>query len=385
LLVALGPTAARADEEGALAERLRRAGERASMAGRHEDATLALERALELRPVPAIRLAAAQAYERWYATTDLPAYVRRAVELFRRYIREQGRGGRIADAAAALDELEPELERHADRGPVPTLPPRPARTVLMLSSPHDGAQGRIDELAGPLPLVAEVAPGPHTVTVEAEGYASHTQQTVAADDELTFVELELEPLPGRLLLETEAGAVLRVDGRARGTAPLATPVELPPGRHHLSVSRRGRKVWRKSITVERGVPLTLQAALKPTGQRRAVPWVLGGAGALMFGAGCSALWALYQGDLAEELDERRQAGPLTPSELEAYHDHRDRHGAAITTTWALVGASVVTVGVAALLYVLDAPPRDDRSFDEDVVVQPMVGDDGGGVMLLGRF
>ncbi|MEZ4365090.1 MAG: PEGA domain-containing protein [Kofleriaceae bacterium] len=260
------------------------------------------------------------------------------------------------------------------------MPARATRTQLMISSQQDGARGRVDDVAGPLPLTVEVSPGEHEVVVEADGFQPRTQRATAVEGEFIVVEVELAPRPALLDIATEAGATLVVDGRAAGATPLATPVSLPAGPHRVAVLRRGRQAWTADVELTRGQELTITAALRPSGQRRAVPWVLGGAGVLALGAGAAALVALDAQGQAQAIDDRRGAGSITVDDLASYDDARARRDGAARAGWLLGGAAVTTAAIGLFMYIFDRP-----SAEAGPALTPMVTSDGAGLALGGAL
>ena len=54
-----------------------------------------------------------------------------------------------------------------------------------------------------------------------------------------------------------------IDGKKVGTTPLAKPLELPEGRHHLEVKNEHFMPDARDITVERGNNATIRVTLKP--------------------------------------------------------------------------------------------------------------------------
>ena len=108
-------------------------------------------------------------------------------------------------------------------------------------------------------------PGNHAVRVSAPGYYDFVQRFELADKPLT-VRAELEPLPGKLELdsvaETEARALL--DGEPLGTLPLVVE-QLTPGTYELAVEAPLYLPWRGEIEVTgRDRTQVLIADLVPT-------------------------------------------------------------------------------------------------------------------------
>jgi hypothetical protein len=96
---------AHADDRAA-AERYFRAGAKAFAAQNFGAAATDFDEAYKALPLPEIAFSAAQAYRRLYRIDPKPEYVKRAVELYRVYLDKVKTGGRVADAADNLADME---------------------------------------------------------------------------------------------------------------------------------------------------------------------------------------------------------------------------------------------------------------------------------------
>src|SRR5215468_9565992 len=141
------------------------AGRQAYERGDYVTAIRSFEHAYEKVPRPEIAFSLAQAYRKQFIVDGDTAKLRRAVELYRRYLDEVPQGGRREDAVQNLGELQPQLQRldalQAAAAPPPAPPPP---TQLMVMSPVAGAFVAIDD--SPLtaaPVTREVAAGRHRV------------------------------------------------------------------------------------------------------------------------------------------------------------------------------------------------------------------------------
>ncbi len=395
IILALALTVARPaaaeDDKKAEAEKYYRAGESAYNNGQYLAAANAFEGALELLPVPAIVFSTAQAYRLLYVTDKQAAYIKRAVVLYQQYLAKQKEGGRVPDATASLAELEPVLARLEAEGKSMVMPTQEARTQLMITSQVDGARGDVDGQTGALPLIVEVEPGDYTVKVEAEGYYPAEQKAKAVEGEFIVSEAVLRPKPAVLEVRAESGARVEIDGRPAGTTPLTRGIEVPAGKHFVSVTRRGRVAFSREVDARRGETITIHPDLRPTGQRKAVPYVWIGAGVLALASGAAGGYALIQQGKAEDIDQMREDGQITADQLDAYLRHRDRRDAAVTTMWVLAGASVVTATIGTLMFFIDRPDAEapPMSFvperDSGTTVSPFATADGAGLMVTGGF
>lgn len=374
------PGPARAEDAArARAEQLYRGGDRAFKVGQYRDAAEAFEQSYAALPLPDIAFAAAQAYRLQFAIEGDISLARRAVELYKLYVKAQGKGGRVPEAAEHIGSLEPMVARAGTSAT--SAPLRAARTLLLVSSPVDGATGTVGDQRGPLPLTAEVAPGEYVVTVEAPGYEPRSKKAIAVEGQLMPVELELDAKPATLAIKVEAGAALAVDGRPASLGPDGA-LTLPAGRHLLDVTRRGRVGVAYDLELARGEARDLVVDLQPTGQRKVVPWVLGGAGVLALASTGAALWAWSAQSDAQAIDTKRQTESITPAELDRYDALRGKRDDRALAAWILGGAAVGTAVTGALLYLLDTPaagaPRVERG---PTPLTPAVTTDGTSVAL----
>jgi hypothetical protein len=354
LLVAQAARAESPDED---ARRLYRAGVQAFDEGRLDVAESSFEAAYRLAPRPALLFDLAQTHRRRFVLTADPQLLARAVDEYRRYVAEAPTGSNRGFAESMLAELTPLLARLRPElvGGPPAPPVPPPRTELMIFAEASGAGASLD--GGPrvpLPLIAETRPGAHRARVDAPGYFPTEMSLNAVEARLVTAEARLAPRPARLAIQTQAGALVVVDGKAVGRAPLA-PVSLAAGEHALEVTARGHRPFTAPVVLARDSLAHIDATLAPTAQRRAVRWLLGAAGALVAGAiGGAAAWG--QADAAAgDLDHRRQTTGITLAQLAEYNADRARRDEARVATSVLLsigGALAITAGG---LWLFDSP------------------------------
>ncbi|MBA3820402.1 MAG: hypothetical protein H0X17_16035, partial [Deltaproteobacteria bacterium] len=226
------------------AERQYRAGEQAYQAQNFAAAAANFEEAYKALPLPEIAFSAAQAYRRQFRIENRLELARRAVELYRTYLDQVKQGGRIGDAADSLGEMQREVDRLVASGVKPaaaTVTAPIAATRLGISPQLTRESTTMREIAdlprveeAPTKIVTridgkdvppfqmmEVTPGPHRITVEAEGYLPAELTVHAVENTPSMKEVPLEPRPAQVTIATERGARIRVDGRPIGTTPLA--------------------------------------------------------------------------------------------------------------------------------------------------------------------
>ncbi len=381
ILLALLTGIAHAEDRKA-AEKFFKLGAKAYAAQNFEAAALNFDEAFKNFEKPEIAFSAAQAYRRLYQVDAKPQYVKRAVELYQTYLRVVKTGGRVGDAADNLLDMKRELAKLEAAGVTTTgSVTAPARTRIGINltmpgqatadtdalreigdatgeSAFKGVTATIDgKPVAPFELV-EVDAKEHTISVSAEGYFTVEKKAAAIENQAIYVDVELKAKPARVTVKTEDDARITVDGRFAATAPTA-PLELAAGKHVVSVLRRGREPFGREVTVTRGQELVLDASLAKTSKRKAVPWVLGGAGLLAAGALTTGLFALSRdgraSDLRDQIDMMGNQSVGVADELERTVRSRDR---LVTWTWVLAGAAVVAGGVGGFLFFLDRPDGD---------------------------
>lgn len=396
VIAALSATAA-ADRNVAL--KYFRAGEKAYAAQNFEAAAQNFDSAFKELELPELAFSAAQAYRRAHRVKSNPAYVQRAVTLYRFYLGKVTEGGRVGDAADSLGEMERELEKlgsGSKAAPVVVeVKTALAVTATLVGVDVTGGMREVeDQRAGAAPEIEvttkidgqvvtpakmfEVAEGPHVVRAEAPGFAPLEKREVAVKGHQELVELTLQPLPAQVSISTERGARVSIDGRGVGTAPLAT-VEVPAGKHVLTVIHRGREPVARELTVTRGQKVAIEISLERTLRRRAVTWVLVGAGALAVVSLATGLGAIYEDGVASDKLAELEMGSQPPRVGREYADARDLRDGLVTGTWVMGGAAAAVGLAAGFLYYFDNPSA------EGLRVAPMTTQGGAGAALIGQF
>jgi hypothetical protein len=385
------------DGDKAEAEKLFRAGEQAYKAGQYLVAAQAFEQAYKLLPVPAIAFSTAQAYRLQYFIDKDPGWLKRSIELYRRYVNEVDKGGRRDDAVASLAELEPIMLRiEAEQaGPIETRVIA-SDTQMMVSTQVRGARAAIDGNEGETPLVRKVEPGPHKIRVTADGYFPVEQEATAVEGKFLPVEITLRPKPALVKVRTEGGSRVTVDGRPVGSAPLARPLELAAGKHFVAVTHRGRYGWSKEISVARGEAVELGAGLEKTLQRKISYWVLGASGLALAITGITTFQALSADSDAQALDDKRRQEGITPDQLNDYFAKVELRDARRRDSLIWLGITGAIGATGMLLWLLDNPRADAPPFQSPAETEteskpgalswtPVVVHEGAGVVVGGSF
>lgn len=390
-----------------LASNLFDAGAEAYDAGQYLVAAEAFLKAHTLLKSPALEFSAAQAYRRQYLVDGSPDALRRAVRLYRAYLRDDTEGQRREEAVGALADLVP-LEARLRRknvsavappsptppvpattsgkpsdkpAPIPipvpgSTPPTPApipenivdepeepepepprKTRVLISAKPAAAEVSIDGGAFVrVPAVVEVAPGTHKVQTRMPGHFEESFEMVAVDKELVARHVVLRAKPGRLMVQSESGVGLSLDGQLRAVLPLERPLDVEPGEHFVTLTLSGRVPYTKTILVERDKDLVLRSSLSLTKQRigAGTTLVVGVLGALATGALGLGTW--LQDSNAARLDGSRQAGAMAPELIDDYNGYLRSRNTFATATAIAGGASALVLLTSLGMFVTDNPP-----------------------------
>ena len=141
----------------------------------------------------------------------------------------------------------------AEPPPVPPAPPVKLSTVGMLhiASTPGGAEIYIegDSLShDPTPVIVNLSPGWHRVTVSKAGYVTVTDSVEIIAGEQERLNLALAQQRGRVMVGSNpVGAQIYVDGENRGITPMA--LELTVGIHDIRLTRSGFATMTSQVDV----------------------------------------------------------------------------------------------------------------------------------------
>lgn len=349
------------------------AGAAAYSAGQFNAAIQDFEESYRLSPRPGVLFSIAQAHRRQYHVDKRPEHLNRSIQYYRDYLTKVSEGGRRADAAQALTDLEPLLERlgasAAPTAPAPALPPE---TRLMVSSPTRGATVSVDKgKALEAPLITEIKPGKHALHLTAEGYFDEDREINASAGGVAALDIALRERPGQLVIKARAGAQLTIDGRYVATTPLPRALDIAPGHHLIALAKNGYYAHTEEIDVIHAETRTIDVNLGPTKQRVTSYVFLGaGAASILVGGVFSGL-AAHQQSLAQTIDAQRQVKPYDCRTDPAACPTRD-YANAVAHRDALrpVAATALTAGgivaaTGAVLFLFDQPSLDARASRSD--------------------
>jgi tetratricopeptide (TPR) repeat protein len=318
----------------------------------------ALDAAYRLTPLPAIGFSLAQAERRQYFVSHERVHLDRAIQLFRDYLQQNSSGGRRADAADALAQLEPlaAIGASATGTPGEAIAPPVERTRLLISceTPHatlslDGAPPAAS------PLIAQVKPGPHHVLAAAEGFFPTERTVNAIPGELLPIELALREKPAVVLAGSTPEADLHVDGAFIANVGATKRLELSGGTHLFSFTRNGYEVEAVEMRLQPGGTHKLDANLNETGQRTTAIALFIASGASLAGGLVLGAYAIARENDAKAVLRQRETGNISSGQREDYESasqERDVFRIASIVSLATSAAALIT---GVFLYVLDTP------------------------------
>jgi hypothetical protein len=343
-------------KDPARAKDLFNAGAHAYSLGAFAAAARAFEDAYAEDPQPAILFSLSQARRRQFVVEPRREIAALALAGFEQYLRLVPQGGRRADAAAAVEELR--LTLASLPAEEATTPPRtPSNTAsLIVSSPTPGATLSLDgQEAFPLPYVGEVSPGLHVVSVDSPGFFPSKREVLFPKGGLATLDVPLVERPSTLAVDARPGTQILVDGRPLGVTPLTGPLEVPAGRHIVTLLQRGRESVAEEIDTERGETKRVSSP-QPLSARRLTAYGFLGVGAAGVLTGTAfAFVAVAKKGSADDLLHKRDTVGLSPSERSDYadaRDGRDRYRAASAIT---IASSAAAIAVGGFLYFFEEP------------------------------
>ena len=173
--------------------------EKAYRVGNYDIAIAEYQAAYDAQPVPALLFNLAQAYRKRHAVGGQVADLRRAIEVFRAYLRDDPQTPKRDTVEKILTELRTTLAEVEARGrsekPVePPHPNGPGRLVVRANVAD--AEVWLDEGAvGRAPVEQQLAPGMHQLRVTRAGFSAWTTSVELHPDEVLEQTALLVPEP----------------------------------------------------------------------------------------------------------------------------------------------------------------------------------------------
>lgn len=342
-------------------------GAKAYEMGQYNAAIQAFDQAYRAAQRSGILFSIAQAHRRQYFIDKKPEHLRAAIKRYREYLGQAEQGGRKADAAAALAELEPlaaklaEAEGESGEAPPPTIEVE-QRTRLMVSSPVQAATIIVDNgKPAEAPLIAEIKPGKHTLSVKAEGYFEEKRDIQVSPGGVTALDIPLREQPAHLSIETNGKAQISVDGRMMGMTPLSRAIDLPAGTHLITITKNGFDGYSEEIELNRGEKKSISTTLSMSTQRKAA-YAAFGVGLVAGGLGVvTGLLSAGAEKQALDIQNRIDAGQIDCrgddkcQDITDYNNSLKARDTLRTATGALIGGAVVAGATGLVLYLFDQP------------------------------
>lgn len=394
--------AAPSDAAVAKAKEFFDAGAREYEAGHFEDALQLFEQAFKAAPRDGIVFSMAQAHRRQFTISNDPKHLVKAVELYEKYLAAVPTGGRRTEATQALGELRL-LTKGQDLSAAAAAPEQnKPKTRIVVNIFVPGTRVSVDGGAPkPAPLNEDISPGQHKITLSAPGYFDTVRSITIDEGQIASANLEQKEQPGKLAIVATDGAEVSVDGRFIGEAPLSRPIELPSGRHFVSLAKNGHESLALDVDLARARDKKLDFALKTTSQRDVSYAVLGSGGALLVTSGILAGLAVGKQGTASNIKDKVGHEALSPADVATYDSARgarDRLTAGAIGT----GAGGVVLGLVGVgLFFFDkprpvaAPQLDDKPGGKpgepgkdnnlEMSAYPVLGPGQWGATLQGRF
>ena len=348
-------TAAPVDSDDQRAKSLYKAGAKAFAEDQMLVAIAAFEEAYRLAPRPTVAFSAAQAYRLQYLADSSPSRLRRAIKLYETYLEMTPKGGRRDHAEQHLSVLLP-LARRTDALTAPAEPPVAKRTALIISSSTPGARASLDDTEpAEVPVLFDVEPGEHTILVEAPQHRPKRVTTVAVIENVSPLDIDLEPLPALIRLRGPTGAVVAVNGRVVASTPLNAPLEVPAGTHLVRITKSGRKAFEKELSLALAEEISVDFELDTSGQRTVAYTLLAGAGALAIVSGVAVGLAVKAEQDANEVLDQQASASILFEQAEDYDDFRERRSTWRAASAAALGGAMVLGIAGTLFFVLDTP------------------------------
>jgi hypothetical protein len=353
----LAATSASADDT-ARARELFDAGAQAYGVGAFAEAVRAFDAAYAAAPSPPILFSLSQALRRRFVVDKKRETAQRALDGFTRYLDQVPQGGRRTDAVQAIEALRATLATmpQADGAAPSSTATATNKATLILSSPTPGARLSLDGQAPvAVPFAGDVEPGAHKLLITAPGYLDSARELPFAAGNLITLDVPLTERPAVLQVLTNPGASILVDGRPAGEAPLTRPLELPSGRHVVTLLKNGRTALSEEVELGAGETKNFRRELFASTQRKvAVGLMAVGGGALVAG-GAFAFLSFSKQASAQDILDARAKGPLSQAQLDDYDSKTSARNRWRNAAFGAGGAGGALLLTGVLLALFDEP------------------------------
>lgn len=387
-----------------------RAGAQAYSVGEYGAAIQAFEQAYNVAPRPAVLFSIAQAERRQFFFTHDSEHLRRAVEMYRKYLNDEPQPARKTDAVQALSELEPMLAATATAESAVGAPPSPAApnasptpisisqpTRVMISSPVRNVTIALDgQFAGKSPLVREVNAGEHLVYVSAPGHLPTERRIIAVSGELVTMDVSLAEQPASLEVIAPRDAQLSIDGRVQGRCPFPKPIELAAGPHLITISKDGFVGIAREERLEAGRTTVIRASLQRSRQRTTAMFMVGASASALTAGGVFAYFSYKQEQAAQSFLDSRGRRELSADDRDLYNKTRLDRDRLRGAAWVSVGVGLGLGVTSALMWIYDGGsiktiqnqeklPSQSHRQSTRYLAQPLIGPGFAGFGIHGNF
>jgi serine/threonine protein kinase len=175
------------------------------------------------------------------------------------------------EKAQSIKDLDPPAAKPVEPPTVPAAQPEKPRDEapaagyldVTVDPPADiSIDGRFRTFGEHISMI-ELPVGTHELSCRAEGRRDYVEAVQIKRGELSRRRITLEQLAGTLLLETQGGTHVFIDGVFKGNVPLPAPLTLPVGTHRIDLKKAGFQDWANVIFVSQDETVRLSIALVP--------------------------------------------------------------------------------------------------------------------------
>jgi tetratricopeptide (TPR) repeat protein len=376
-------------------------GAKAYKVGDYTNAIQAFEEAYRRANRPGLLFSIAQANRMEYFARNDPARLRDAVRYYQTYLAAEPKGKRAGEVTEILARLKPLLPSDAPpMTPVaPAAMPVSTKPRVMISSPTPKVRVTFDGRNVSHPYIQEVAPGKHSFTLRAPGFADYKRDIVVdAKGGSPAYDVALKELPAKLEIVAPDGCEVALDGRLQGVTPLPA-LSVASGTHFVAVTKNGKKAWSTQVALKRGQTRRMEVTLESTGQRTASYILIGiGSAGVVAGGVLGYLSLQKQSDAEEIRDQSEGSGGLPESQLARYDSLRQSRDDLRLAAFVTAGAGLGVGTLGLFLNLFDEPkaplppaekapgaPESKPSGMPAMEISALPLDGGGAALLHGRF
>jgi hypothetical protein len=191
------------------------------------------------------------------------------------------------------------------------------------------------------------------VRVLAPGYLDTDRSIVAVPGAFVTVDIPLTERPAKLVVIAPGGALLSIDGRVEGECPFPRPLELPAGKHLVTLTKRGLVGVSGEEVLVRGRTTVVSATMPRSPQRTASLLMLGAGASALAAGGVFTYFTLSQESSARTFLEHRGNAALAADDLAQYNSARRDRDRLRTAAIVSVGTGAGLAVASALLFWLD--------------------------------